>query len=262
MSAEDRGDAQPMLAWIGRHGVATIENLSVRFALTERTVASALRRAGAAGLVRATGSFRLGRALFTLTPAGLDAAGLSHMRVCPVAARAEAHLRTAANAAVWLERSLAPWCHVFSERELQSRPRGSLDVRIRRGAAYVHHGGGAYKRPDLLVVPRSSLDGLPLAVEIELSCKSAASLHAICTAWKHCEAIAGALYLAAPRVREPLRRAIERAGAQRRVVVLALDECELPSHRTSVFAPTFEARERSARRKPRTPFGGPRKSCA
>jgi hypothetical protein len=225
-----------LLAWMGRHGVGTIENLSIRFEISERNVARVLRSAATAGLVRRAGAPSDRPALFALTAAGLQAAGLTQLRPCPVAPRAEGHLRAVASTAVWLECRFAGSCWVLSERELHACG-DPLAVDSRRAGPYVHHAGGARKRPDLLVRPRCSAGGLPVAVEVELSRKSADSLRAICLAWRQCEAVAGVLYLAAPRVLAPLERAVAEAGAQDRITVLALDEHDVPSRRSSVFAP-------------------------
>ena len=251
-TGEDRRSA---LAWIGRHGVATIENLSVRFGVSERSVARVLRSAAACGLVRRAGRPSEQPALFTLTLAGLEAGGLTQLRPCPVAPRAEGHLRAVASTAVWLECRLRESCSILSERELHA---GADQVAIdpRRVGPYVHHAGGARKRPDLLVRPRSTTGGLPMAVEVELSRKSADLLRAICLAWKQCPAVAGVLYLAAPRVLAPLERAVEEAGARGRITVLALHESDVPSRPSSVFAPALAPRGGRARGESENPLRG------
>ena len=251
-SGEDR---RSVLAWIGRHGVATIENLSVRFGVPERSVARVLRSAAASGLVRRAGRPSEQPALFTLTLAGLEAARLTQLRPCPVAPRAEGHLRAVASTAVWLECRFRESCWILSERELHA---GGDPVAIdpRRVGPYVHHAGGTRKRPDLLVRPRSTTGGLPMAVEVELSRKSADLLRAICLAWKHCPAVAGVLYLAAPRVLGPLDRAVEEAGAGRRITVLALQESDVPSRPSSVFAPALAPRGGRARGGSENPLRG------
>jgi hypothetical protein len=230
-----------VLVWTGRHGVATIENLSIRFGVPERSVARVLRSAASDGLVRRSGRARNQPALFTLTAAGLQAAGLTQLRACPVAPRAEGHLRAVASTAVWLECRLSDSCWVLSERELQACG-DSLAIDPHRVGPYVHHAGGRRKRPDLLIRPRSITGGLPVAVEVELSRKSSDSLRAICLAWKQCPGVAGVLYLAAPRALAPLECAVGEVGAQGRVTVLALDEPDAPPRRSSVFAPALRAR--------------------
>jgi hypothetical protein len=225
-----------LVAWVARHGVATTENLSIRFASPERTIVQLLGSAEEAGLLKRAGVLRAEPELFVATRAGLRAVDMGEFRVCAATPRAEGHLRAVASAAVWLELRFGPECEVLSERELklQARP-GNFPAGRRLASPYVHHLGGAYKRPDLLIRPTCRADGLPVAVEVELSQKSAERLRAICMAWNHCHEIAAVLYLVAPHLLKPLRVAIERAGAARRVVALPLHECDVPVSRRRAF---------------------------
>jgi hypothetical protein len=78
-------------------------------------------------------------------------------------------------------------------------------------------------RPDLVLWPKDSADGLPVAVEVELTRKAPRRLASICRAWARCRCVAGVIYLAAPDVLRPLARAIEQAHAGERVIALPLD---------------------------------------
>jgi hypothetical protein len=228
--------ARELVVWAARHGVATARNLSVRFGYPERTIMARLCAAEEARLLRRAGVLRAEPELFVATRAGLRAVGIRGLRVCAATPRAEGHLRAVASAAVWLERRFGRDCDVLSERELLLHSRAGDLLRGRRLASpYVHHGGGAYKRPDLLIRPTSRADGLPVAVEVELSRKSVAWLRAICAAWNHCPEIAGVLYLVAPHLLKALRVAIEHAGAQRRIVPVALHGCDVPTLRRRAF---------------------------
>jgi hypothetical protein len=228
----DGGRQHELVVWIGRHGVATVENLSIRFSCSERAVRNALRSALGSGLVRECGALAHEDALFVATRTGLRAVGLADLSTCTASARAQGHLRVVAATAVWLECELAPRYDVLNERELRARAGSARVVGARHSAGpYVHHAGGAYKRADLLIRPRSPADGLAVAVEVELSRKSAQHLRAICAAWQGCHDVAAVLYVAAPFVVEPLRRAISQAGAQRRITVLELDDADVPALR-------------------------------
>ena len=66
-------------------------------------------------------------------------------------------------------------------------------------------------------------DGLPVAVEVELTIKAPERLAAICRAWARARCVAGVLYLAPPEVERAVQRAIDRAQAHERVVVVPLD---------------------------------------
>ncbi len=224
-----------LLTWVARHGVATAAHLGIRFGIDERVVSGALAECVARGLLRRAGVLVAEPELFVATAKGLRTLGLAQMGVCHASPRAEGHLRAAAWAAVWLERRLGLACDVLSERELQLAARGSLPDGPSLARPYVHHRGGARKRPDLLIKPVSPAEGLPVAVEVELSRKSAAHLEAICRAWQHCAEVAGVLYLAAPTLVDALGAAIERADATRRITVLALADPDVPTLRRRSF---------------------------
>jgi hypothetical protein len=223
------GPARQLLGWIARYGVATAENLSLAFGLSDADVVAPLGNLREAGLLRMTGVLAAEPPLWVATAAGLRAAGRPDLKVCSASPRAEGHLRAVASTAVWLQRRFGSEHEVLSERELEGHLRSSR--RRRRGSSarpYVHHHGGGYKRPDLLVVPGAPAGGLPVAVEVELTRKSQPWLDAICVAWKHCAGVSAVMYLAAPELLEPLARAIAAAGAQERIVVVELAGCDVP----------------------------------
>ncbi len=78
-------------------------------------------------------------------------------------------------------------------------------------------------RPDLVLWPLSPDGGLPVAVEVELTIKAPERLAAICRAWARTRCVAGVLYLAPPEVERAVIRAIDRAQAHERVLVVPLD---------------------------------------
>jgi hypothetical protein len=110
---------------------------------------------------------------------------------------------------------------VVGERELrrEEREHGAElgSARLRPGP----DGTRQIHRPDLVLWP--DLEGLPVAVEVELSVKAPRRLADICRAWARCRCVAGVLYLVAPQVRCALERAIAEAQAGERIVVVALD---------------------------------------
>jgi ribosome biogenesis protein Nip4 len=75
-------------------------------------------------------------------------------------------------------------------------------------------------------------------VEVELTVKAPRRLLEICRAWARCRCVAGVIYLAPPEVARALGRAIEKAQAHERVVVVALDALGLGA---GVTAPSQEA---------------------
>ncbi|MHB8492591.1 MAG: hypothetical protein ACYDA6_10330 [Solirubrobacteraceae bacterium] len=216
-----------MLAWVGRHGAGTVQNLAERFGAGPDAVEDVMRSLCREGLARRAGVLAGEPELFIATRAGLRRAGLGELRTCAVTPRAEAHLRVVASVAVWLEAAHDDHSQVLNERELEGATRRR---RGRRTASpYVHFGDGFNKRPDLLVMPTTPAAGLPLAVEVELSRKSSAHLAAICRAWASCRGVAGVLYIAAPAVVRPLRRAVEDACAAARISIVELAPEDVPA---------------------------------
>jgi hypothetical protein len=112
---------------------------------------------------------------------------------------------------------------VLGERELRrdERERGAELASARLcpgpdGTRQIH-------RPDLVLWPDLADEGMPVAVEVELSVKAPRRLADICRAWARCRCVAGVLYLVAPQVRGALERAIAEAQAGERIVVVGLD---------------------------------------
>jgi hypothetical protein len=137
------------------------------------------------------------------------------------------HLIVCARVAAAMERCY-PDHRVLGERELRrdERERGVLLASARLGAG--PDGAQLLHRPDLVLWPTGADGGLPVAVEVELTIKSPRRLADICRAWARCRCVAGVLYLAAPRVEHALERALERADAGERIVVVPLDALPRP----------------------------------
>jgi hypothetical protein len=88
-------------------------------------------------------------------------------------------------------------------------------------------------RPDLVLWPHDPAGGLPVAVEVELTVKAPERLATICRAWARARCVTGVLYLAAPQTERAVQRAIEKAHAHERVVVVSLDALPMrPAERT------------------------------
>jgi hypothetical protein len=124
---------------------------------------------------------------------------------------------------------------VLGEREIrrlereQGRPLASADLGCGADGRRLLH------RCDLVLWPDYPDAGLPVAVEVELTSKAPARLTAICRAWARCREVAGVLYLAPADVQRALARAVERASAADRIVVVGLDA--LPTRRARADAP-------------------------
>jgi hypothetical protein len=172
-------------------------------------------------------------ALYAVTRAGLRKADVHGVDPCKVSASNALHLIECARAAAALERCY-PDHRVQGERELRGEERelhrvlASAELGVgRRGEEPRRH------RPDLVLWPHDPAGGLPVAVEVELTVKAPERLAGICRAWARAHCVAGVLYLAAPQVQRAVWRAIEKAHAQERVVVVPLEALpRRPAERT------------------------------
>jgi hypothetical protein len=211
-----------LLRWCAGLGAVTADALAVH---DRSTLASARGRLADAERHRLTCAWRLLKdqpTIYTVTKRGLRLAGISGVepsRVSPGGAR---HAILCCAAAVALERDYPDWLVLGEpsvrrlEREI-SRPLAEIG-RLASGS-----GARARHRPDLLLVDPRGSGGLPVAIEVEISVKGAARLRDICLAWSRSREVAGVIYLAAAEVMVPLRRAIDSAGADGRIVILGLD---------------------------------------
>ena len=217
-----------LLQWAARMGAVTAEALADREGFT---VASARARLGVlerAGWLSRKRLLAKQPALYTVTRAGLRASELRGLEPCRVSASNAQHLVVCAQVAAALERCY-PDHLVLGERELRrdERERGVSLASARLGIG--PDGGPLLHRPDLVLWPEAAGDrdavggGLPVAVEVELTIKAAQRLADICLAWARCRCVAGVLYIAPPEVRRALQRAIDRARAHDRIVVVGLD---------------------------------------
>jgi hypothetical protein len=174
-------------------------------------------------------------ALYTVTRAGTRAVGLPGLDPARVSAANSLHTIVCANAAAALQRCY-PGQWIVGERELRREER-------RCGApvasAVLRHTGGRnpmLHRPDLVMWPSPCDHCSPIAVEVELTTKAPRRLEEICRAWARSRDVSGVLYLATPAVERALRRAIDRAHAAERIVVVPLDALPLAPIETSSIA--------------------------
>jgi hypothetical protein len=207
-----------IIRWTAGLGAVTAEALAEHLGVS---VASARGRLGAAEGERLLQRCRplTGRpALYTVTRTGWGAAGVRGLDPCRVAA---------------LERCY-PDNRVQGERELRSEEhecgRVLAGAELGAGAREDRTQTGRLRhRPDLVLWPEDPAGGLPVAVEVELTVKAPQRLEAICLAWARARCVAGVLYLAPPEVERAVQRAVDRAHAHERVVVVPLQA--LPSGR-------------------------------
>ena len=219
-------EREAIIRWTARMGAVTAEALAYRHGISVASARARLLGAERARLLSRRRPLTGQPALYTVTRAGLHACGLRGLEPCRVNASNALHSIVCAEVAAALERCY-PDHRVIGEREVRrderecGRPLASAQLGL-RGA-----GGPLLHRPDLVLRPARTADGLPVAVEVELTLKAPRRLAAICTAWARCRCVAGTLYLVRPEVERALARAIEAARASERIAVVALDA--LPS---------------------------------
>jgi hypothetical protein len=224
-----------IIRWTARMGAITAEALADR---EGTSVASARARLLAAERARLLSRWRplAGRpALYTVTPAGMRASGLRGLDPCRVSASNALHSIVCAEAAAALERCY-PDHRVLGERELRRDERECGVALASACLGSAPAGGPLLHRPDLVLWPTGSDEGLPVAVEVELTVKAPRRLALICRAWARCRRIAGVLYLAAPDVEGPLERAVATAQAYERIAVVPLGALPRPAQATRVSA--------------------------
>ncbi len=215
-----------IMQWTARMGAITAEALADRLEVTVASARGRLQVLEKVGWLSRKRPLAQQPALYTATRAGLRVAGLQGLDPCRVSASNAHHLIVCAWVAAALERCY-PDHLVLGERELRrdERERGVPLASARLGVA--PDGGPLLHRPDLVLSPEGPGeelgDGLPVAVEVELTVKAPQRLAEICRAWARCRCVAGVLYLAPPEVRRALDRAIEQTQAGERIVVVGLD---------------------------------------
>lgn len=221
-------------------GAVSAQALAVREDATPASASGRLAALKRKGWLSARRVLAGGPTLYTVTAAGMRAASLHGLDPCRVSNSNAAHLAACAEVAAQLERRY-PDHHVMGERELRRDERERGEVLASAPLAGMSADGWPkLHRPDLVLWPqestgagctdgsqeseaKSELAPLPVAVEVELTVKGPERLTGICLAWARCRTVAGVLYLAPPEVQRALQRAIARAQAQERIVVVGLD---------------------------------------
>jgi hypothetical protein len=208
--------------WTASLGAVTAEALAQRTSASVRSARAKLMAARRRKLLASVRPLYGRPTLFTTTRDGLRACEAGGIQMCAVSASNANHLIACAVAAAALERRY-PHHRLIGERELRcderelGHPLASAKLAASRRAQNRLH------RPDLVLCPLDRDGDLPLAVEVELTVKSPERLVEICRAWARCRTIAGVIYFAPEDVQRALRRAVAKARAFERVVIVPLD---------------------------------------
>ena len=223
-----------LLRWAAGLGAVTAEALAAREGCSLSSARSRLLAAARIGLLTRERPLVGRPALYTATRAGMRACGLRGLDPCRVTSSNAMHMIVCAEVAAALD-GCYPDHRLLGERELRRDEReygATLASAVMRTAGA---GRAALHRPDLVLWPNGEDDGLPVAVEVELTIKAPRRLVDICIAWARCRCVAGVLYLVAPEVERPLAVAIDRARARARIALVPLDA--LPLKRGTWGAP-------------------------
>lgn len=217
-----------ILRWAARVGAVTAEALAEVQGSPLASARAQLAVAERRGLLVGQRPLAAYPRLYTLTRAGLRHCGERGLEPCRVSVSRALHLVTCAMVAARLERRY-PCTRVMGEYELrrderaQGRALASARLRIAPGGHPLLH------RPDLVLWPTASkgssatgVDGLPVAVEVELTVKAPRRLREIVAAWARCRLVSGVIYVATPEVEHALARALDRAQASAQVTVVPL----------------------------------------
>jgi hypothetical protein len=210
-----------ILRWAASLGAITAQALALRTDTSPTSARARLAVAQRHGLLARDRPLSGHPALYTLTRAGLRTCETRGIKACQVSRSNAHHLSVCAMAAAALERCY-PNHHVLGERELRrdEREHGQPLVSARLGA--LHGGASPLHCPDLVLWPKAPDDGLPVAVEVELTVKASRRLLEICRAWARSRTVAGVIYLASAEAQRALSRALLEVRAGEQIVVLPL----------------------------------------
>jgi len=217
-----------LIQWIARMGAITAEALAISLDTTPASARGRLQAATRAGLLMCRRPLAKRPTLYVLSRAGMGTCGLHGLGRCSVSATNAGHLIACAVVAAALERRY-PDHRVLGERELRRDERELGAPVASARMALESHSEPLLHRPDLVLLPGEPTGDLPVAVEVELTSKAPRRLTDICRAWARCRTVAGVVYIAPPEVRRALERAIARAHAHERIVVVGPDALSCPS---------------------------------
>ncbi len=197
-----------LLAYIGRHGVLTVEHVIAALDLPRTT---AYRHISSCIEGRLLERFSLTHSklpLLRATRRGLRYAGLTNLPSAEVSLSSLDHrLRCASTAQLLLEEF--PLATVLSERDIRARERSSGQL-----IASARLPNSRLRLPDLAVLT----DAGTISAEVELSPKGPARLDPLIEAWKQATHLTEVRYYAKPgATRRGVERAIQKARASDRI---------------------------------------------
>lgn len=209
-----------IVRWTASLGAVTAEALALRLGVSPASARARLSMAQRRGLLFRERPLVELPALFAVTRAGLRAAGARGIKPGGISAGGAHHLVVCAAAAAALERCY-PDHRLVGEPELRRDERECGHPLASAALSSVGTRTRGSHHPDLVLWPHAT-NGLPVAVEVELTVKAPQRLAEICRGWARCRRVAGVLYLTTDPVQRALERAIDETRAGDRIVAVPL----------------------------------------
>ena len=208
-----------IVAWIGRMGAVGAEHVMRCFGMSRSMAYHRLKELARDRLLEHHAVLFGRPGMYSATRAGLRWQGLERLGVFRIGPGAFEHCWQVAHVAAELCCAMPAW-GVLSERDIRC-----VEADVGGVFASAQVGGGDERRglhrPDLALLSR---DERVVAIEVELSIKSASRLAAICRGWARARHVEGVCYLAAPGPARAVARALRTTRTADRVCVLGLDE--------------------------------------
>jgi hypothetical protein len=209
-----------IVGWVGRIGAAGVDHVMGRFGMGRSWAYARLARLVADGLLEQRMLLHRKPGLYIATAEGLRWQGLRRLGVYKVSPGSFEHAEQVAGVAVALNRGFPGW-QVLSEREIRAEESDKGELLASARVGELPGGRAALHRPDLALL---SPEGRALAVEVELSVKTASRLRTICRGWARARHVSHVYYLATPPAARAVGRAVKETRAEDRVTVLALGD--------------------------------------
>ena len=158
-----------IVRWVGVLGAAGAEDIMGRFGMGRTVAYRRLRILVQAGLLDRVRLLHAQPALFVATREGLAFAGLPHVQPAAVGPASVRHWTLCARLAVVLEADERGY-RVWGEPQLRAAEHAAGHPIASATLGTLPDGRPRLRRPDLVLIPRSG-DGLPVAIEVELTVK-------------------------------------------------------------------------------------------
>jgi hypothetical protein len=222
-----------IVRWGGVLGAAGAEDIMQRFAMGRTVAYRRLRVLVQAGLLDRARVLHAHPTLYVATRDGLAFAGLPQVQPATVGPASVRHWTLCARLAVVLEAAERGY-RVWGEPQLRAAEHAAGHPIASATLGTLPDGRPRLRRPDLVLTPRSG-DGLPVAIEVELTVKAARRLQAVCGAWARCRHIAGVRYYTTDHAAPAVTRAVRAAYAHDAITILSLKQT-LEAHGVTLAA--------------------------